>query len=79
MERDFQKKKLKKPMGGGSGISFDELDILQEEGDSTESLLAEIDDLLDASLKPIEQEEKEKEKEKQIQKKSESSGRCGCF
>jgi hypothetical protein len=77
MERDFQKKKLNKPKGGGSSSTFDEFDTLQQEGDSTESLFAEIDVLLEDSLKPVEQEKNKREEQKQ--KKTKSSGPCGCF
>ena len=79
MEREFQKKKLNKPAGGGSDISLDDIDTLQLEDGSTESLLAEIDYLLDACSKPIDRADKKKEEEIQKQKKSRSSGLCGCF
>lgn len=79
MEREFKKKKLNKPSGGESDISFDEIDTLQLEDGSTESLLAEIDSLLDACSKPIEREEKKRKEEKQKQKKAKSTGGCGCF
>lgn len=82
--REFKKKKLNKPTSGGSELSFDEIDSVQLEDGSTESLLDEIDMLLDASLMPIEIIEKKKEKVKEAerierQKARKSSDGCTCF
>ena len=82
--REFKKKKLNKPTSGGSELSFDEIDSVQLEDGSTESLLDEIDMLLDASLRPIEIIEKKKEKVKEAerierQKARKSSDGCTCF